>query len=103
MHKLCATVWVSNIKEEDEYTQKHTKKRVIEIISRMFEKEIFHSYLPQFLADNDKKIDNMVQQFIQAGYETLDEEKPENLIICFQHIDIQAWLKKVNLRASLFF
>ena len=106
IYKVCATVWVSSKQDEDEYTQKHTRKRIVQIISHMFEKEIFHSYIPQFLADNDKNIDNMVQHFIQAGYETLDEEKLGNLImdICFQHIDIKAWLREVSpLRSSLFF
>ena len=106
VHKVCATVWVSTKQDEDEYTQKHTRKRIVQTISHMFEKEIFHSYLPQFLADNGKNIDNMVQHFIQAGYETLYEEKLGNLImdICFQHIDIKAWLREVSpLRSSLFF
>ena len=107
VHKVCATVWVSSVKnDEDEYTQKHTRKRIVQIISHMFEKEIFHSYLPQFLADNSKNIDNMVQHFIQSGYETLNEEKPGNLImdICFQHIDIKAWLGEVSpLRTTLIF
>jgi uncharacterized protein YqeY len=107
VHKVCATVWVSSGKnDEDEYTQKHTRKRIVQTISYMFEKEIFHSYLPQFLADNGKNINNMVQHFIQAGYETIDEEKPGNLImdICFQHIDIKSWLGEVSpLRTTLIF
>jgi len=92
VYKLCATVWVSNKQQEDEYIQKHTRKRIVKIISNMFENEVFQKYLPQFLADNDENIDNMVQ------YETLDKE------ICSQHIDIQAWLRKVSpLQTTLFF
>lgn len=103
VYQLCAVVWVSNIKQEDEYTQKHTRKRVVETIRYMFEKEIFQSYLPLFLADNSKNIDKIVQHFIQEEYQTLD--KDINLInnICYQYIDIQDWLRQVSLTVSLFF
>ena len=105
IYQLCAVVFVSN-KQDDEYTQKHTRKRIVQILSHMFEKEIVDLYLPRFLQDNEKNIEYMVQHFIQAEYETLEQKKAENLImdICLQHIDIQAWLREVSpLRTTLIF